>query len=54
MEQSKDFNRNLSGGKRRNKGIQTYGPHKCKKLVDRLILETKRLNDYLKRVNKTR
>lgn len=48
MEKIKGFNRNLIGGKRPHKGIQTIGH--CKTLAERLELETKRLNDYLNRI----
>jgi hypothetical protein len=45
-----DYNRNLIGGKRRHRGFQ-----KCKNtnsLSERLILESKALEDYFKRINK--
>ena len=42
----KNFNRNLIGGKRPNKGIEKYG--KCKNISERLKLESKSLEEYLK------
>ena len=43
-----NFNRNLSGGKRPNKGITKYG--KCKTLAERLIAENNALQEYRDRV----
>ncbi len=43
------YNRNLTGGKRPHKKITKFGH--CKNLNERLIAETKALNEYLKRIN---
>lgn len=51
MDKPKEYNRNLIGGKRPHKGIQRYGKYKT--LSERLIAETKGLNDYLQRINQT-
>ncbi len=52
MQYDKNFNRNLAGGKRRNRGITKYGPDKCKTLTERLIAESKALEAYHKRIKK--
>lgn len=48
MAYNNNYNRNLMGGKRKNKKIQRYG--KCKSLSERLIVESKGLQDYINRV----
>jgi hypothetical protein len=48
MKHNPNFNRNLVGGKRPNKGITKYG--KCKTLTERLLMESQALTDYHKRV----
>lgn len=45
------YNRNLCGGKRRKRGITKYGKLS---LTERLIAETKALDDYHKRVKQGR
>ena len=47
MEQTKEYNRNLVSGKRRNKKIQKFG--KFKTLTERLGAESKALTDYQKK-----
>lgn len=46
--ENRNFNRNLIGGKRRNKGITKYG--KYKSLNERFLAEVKGLNEYRNRV----
>lgn len=54
-QKRKDYNRNFIGGKRPHRGIsRSYRGVNIQylSLLDRLIFETKVLNDYLNRVKK--